>query len=121
MRETPEVPRPLPPSLPHPGEGEERRPATKGDLTRAFKWQDAAVALAILGGFLGGYVHLLSEAKAQTVPLEKRVDTVEVEQKRVRDDVHELQLDVRELYKTVTTGQRSARLEQPPPSPDGGK
>ncbi len=112
-------------------------PATRADVAhlgdrvnRAFKWQDAAVILAILGGFLGGYGHLMSEATARAEdkisPLRARIDTLEQEQHRARTDVHEVQLDVRELYRSLRDGRRSERLEQPVPAvspttqPDGG-
>lgn len=80
--------------------------------------------VAILGGFLGGYVHLVGEARAQAdagiSPVKSRVDQLEAEQKQVRADVHEVQLDVRELYRVITTGRRSERLESPTPPRDGG-
>lgn len=37
----------------------------------------------------------------------------------IRDDVHELQKDIRELYRVVRDGRRSERLEAPPRQ-DGG-
>lgn len=103
---------------------EKDAPVTKQELKKQLRWQDAAVALAILGGFLGGYVHLVGEARAQAdagvMPLKARVDAIEAEQARVRADVHEVQLDVRELYRALRDGRRSQRLETPPAPVDGG-
>lgn len=100
------------------------KPVTPSDLRKQFRWQDLAVALAILGGFLGGYVHLVGEARAQadagTAPIKARVEALEQEQRQVRVDVHEVQLDVRELYRVIRDGRRSERLERPPPAQDGG-
>ncbi len=59
-------------------------------------------------------------AQAETASLTPRVTAIEAEQKNVRSDVHELQLDVRELYRVVRDGRRSERLEAPP-STDGGR
>lgn len=100
-------------------------PLTADQLRKQFRWQDLAIVLAILGGFLGGYAHLVGEARAQadagTAPLKARVEVLEQEQKQVRADVHEVQLDVRELYRVIRDGRRSERLEQPPaPATDGG-
>lgn len=39
--------------------------------------------------------------------------------RRTAEDMHELQMDIRALYKTMTTGERSPRLERPPN--DGGQ
>ncbi len=58
-------------------------------------------------------------AKAETATLAPRVEAIETEQKNVRSDVHELQLDVRELYRVVRDGRRSERLEAPPVSDAG--
>lgn len=60
-------------------------------------------------------------AQAETASLTPRVTAIETEQKNVRSDVHELQLDVRELYRVVRDGRRSERLEQPPTTADGGR
>lgn len=79
------------------------KPVTPSDLRKQFRWQDLAVVLAILGGFLG-----------------PRVEALEQEQRQVRVDVHEVQLDVRELYRVIRDGRRSERLERPPPAQDGG-
>lgn len=99
-------------------------PVTGKELRRQFKWQDVAVVLAILAGFLGGYRTLLTEARAESdagvKSLESRVNAVETEQKNVRSDLHEVQLDIRELYRSQHEGRRSERLERPLPPPDGG-
>lgn len=101
------------------------KPVTSSDLRKQFRWQDLAVVLAILGGFLGGYVHLVGEARAQAdagiSPLKVRVEALETEQKQVRLDVREVQLDVRELYRVIRDGRRSERLEAPPVTQDGGR
>lgn len=41
--------------------------------------------------------------------------------RRLSDDNHETQLDVRELYRVIRDGRRSERLEAPPPITDGGR
>lgn len=82
--------------------------------------KDIAVLLAVASGLIGGYVHIVSEAKAQTEagmkPVEVRLATVEQEQRQVKNDLHEVQTDIRALYKAMMTGQRQERLEG-----DGGK
>lgn len=101
------------------------QPVTEAQLKKQFRWQDLAVVLAILGGFGSGYVHLIGEARAEAdagvAVLRPRVEALEGRVERISVDLHNTQLDIRELYKTVTTGRRSERLEQPPPpSGDGG-
>jgi len=51
-------------------------------------------------------------------PLERRMVVVEQRQLNQGTDIHELQLDVRALYKAVMTGQAQPRLEAP--AKDGG-
>jgi hypothetical protein len=103
---------------------EDDKPATTGEMKKQFKWQDVAVVLAILSGFIGGYIHLIDEAKAQSdagmIPLAKRIELVEADQKTIKQDVHETQVDIRALYKAVMTGQKQDRLEVPPNGLDGG-
>ena len=115
------------------------QPATSAELKQAeatISWRSLAqsvVALAtLLGVFFGGYSHIISEARAQTdaglnqltpriVELENRARRNEEVAVRLSGDLHEVQLDVRELYRVIQTGARSARLEAPPTtSADGG-
>ncbi len=87
-----------------------------------------AIVVASLGVILGAWRVVISEAKAQTdagmAPVVARVVVLEQQQQQVRADVHEVQVDIRELYRVVQTGARSVRLETPAPSPapkDGGQ
>ena len=102
-------------------------------MLKKFTWKDAALVAAILSGFLGGYVHLLGEARAQSdagvTPLSRRLDQLEAAhvshvkdageaQRLVREQMHEVQMDIRALYRSQRTGERAPRLEKPPV--DGG-
>lgn len=116
------------------------QPATSAELKQAeatISWRSFAqsiVALTtLLGVFSGGYFHIISEARAQTdaglsqlapriVELENRARRNEEYAAGLSRDVHEVQLDMRELYRVIQTGARSARLEAPPTtSTDGGQ
>lgn len=116
------------------------QPVTNGELRKAFRWQDAAIVIAILGGFGSGYLHLISEARAQAdagiATVKTRLDAVEDEQRRVRLDVQqkvdevkadvadvktqvkEVQGDIRALYRYIQSGKTQPRLETPV---DGGQ
>lgn len=91
-------------------------------LTAAISGLSVAMAL----GTAWAVFHTL-EARAQErvdaglAPMAKRVEVLEQDQRHLREDVHEVQVDIRALYKAVTTGQRQERLEQPPPPKDGGQ
>ena len=95
---------------------------------KIFNLAVAGVALLIsLGTLIGGYNHIISEARAQAdagvQPIDRRVTILEQQQVQTRQDVHEVQVDIRSLYKAVMTGERQNRLEQPAPIPkpaDGG-
>lgn len=108
-------------------------PVTSDELRKAFRWQDVALVLAILGSFLGGYIHLVGEARAQsdagTAPLKVELADLAARQRRyedenqrvhgeVRQELHEVQVDIRALYKAVMTGAPQPRLEAPA---DGGR
>lgn len=95
--------------------------------------------VAVLAGGGGFAAWVVGQAQAQTVTTmsslkeegaqrERRVELVEravrehvtdeaQARRQTREDVHEVQLDVRALYKYMQTRQPQARLEQPP---DGG-
>lgn len=100
----------------------DKEAVTNGELKKQFRWQDAAIVLAILGSFATGYIHLVETARAEgdasVTPLTKRVDLVEQEQRHLKDDMHEIQVDIRSLYKAWKTGQEQERLEAPL---DGGR
>lgn len=61
-------------------------------------------------------------AEARVAPLEGRVTTIEQRLGFTSNDIHEVQLDLRELYRVGRTKERSARLEEPLPliPRDGG-
>lgn len=104
-------------------------PVTNGELKRALSLNDVklvAVAITVaVGTAFGAYRVVLGEAKAQTDAgvqvLERRLTTVEQRQQQQAADIHEVQVDIRALYRTITTGERSARLERPPAAVDGGR
>lgn len=88
---------------------------------------------ALLSMFFGGYFALITRVEAATdagiaqlaprvTELENRAMRNEEAERRLASDLHEVQLDVRELYKVIQTGARSPRLEAPlGPSDGGGK
>jgi hypothetical protein len=91
----------------------------------------AGVVGAVLA-MAGSYTAwILSEARAQgkdagsaISEVKARVERVEAAQAQVnqalKEDLHEIQVDIRSLYKSNQTGTRSARLEAPLPVRDGG-
>lgn len=98
--------------------------------------RDAALVVVTLVAVVGLAVyaqstmdeHLTRKVDAGVVPVARRVDELDaafkahaVESQQVhaeiRDDLHELQQDVRALYRAVQTGQPQPRLERPV---DGG-
>lgn len=101
------------------------------------------MSLGVAGGFsvatLGGMAYAFDSlehrakdagadaAKTEVVGLRATVDAdhavlqvVVKQQAQQSDDTHELQKDVRALYKAVLTGQPQERLERPPTPKDGG-
>lgn len=66
----------------------------------------------------------LQRTKQQVDDLEAKFDMhikdAAAERRALTEDLHEVQMDIRALYKVVQTGERSARLERPLPTPDGG-
>ena len=103
----------------------------QGSLLR--KVRGAVTLVAILGAIvtpIGGFsVWLLREAKAQGADAGVRADSVradfETHKKdsaqahlQLKDDIHEVQGDIRALYKAVMTGARQERLER---NGDGGR
>jgi hypothetical protein len=77
--------------------------------------QAIVTILGIAGVLLGAYNHVIGEARAQTAtvlaPMSERLQIVEAENKAVKADVHEVQADIRALYKAVMTGAPQPRLE----------
>lgn len=66
----------------------------------------------------------LAAMKEQMQGQQVRLENVEKVQQNTQSDVHEVMVDVRALYRSQQTGERSARLERPAPppsSPDGGR
>lgn len=51
---------------------------------------------------------------------EARLQVLEQTSKATQADVHEARGELRDLYRAVMDGQRSRRLEAPPPALDGG-
>ena len=77
--------------------------------------QAIVTILGIAGVLLGAYNHVIGEARAQTAvvlaPMNTRIEIVEAETKSTKADVHEVQADIRALYKAVMTGVPQPRLE----------
>lgn len=103
-------------------------PVTKDELKASLNLNDfklvcVAVVVAV-GTAFGAYRVVLNDARAQTDAgvgeVTRRIVAVEQEQGRLKADIHEVQKDIRALYRTITTGQRSERLESPPQR-DGGQ
>lgn len=88
--------------------------------------RDALMLLLTLaiGGGAAGYAQSKVDEKLHAsvdggiAPLERRMSEVESRAKQQASDIHELQVDIRALYKAVMTGVPQARLEQSPR--DGG-
>ena len=59
----------------------------------------------------------VTEIQSRIARDEVEITSVKVEVKEVKADVREVQLDLRELYRTMQTGERSVRLENPPQVP----
>lgn len=106
-------------------------PVTRGAMRQAFRINEIftflVAAMTAVGAVFGAYKLLLSEARAEAdagiAPVERRVQVLEQEAKQQREDTHEVQMDIRSLYRAVTTGKKQERLEKPPPPPapkDGG-
>lgn len=78
-----------------------------------------AVGMALaVSGLAFAQTGVKSTVDAGVRPLELRLDTVERRQLAQQDDIHEVQVDIRALYKAVMSGERQARLET---LPDGGR
>lgn len=84
-----------------------------------------AAALAGMAAFAYGQSRFESKTAEQIdagiEPVEKRLTIVEQQQKEQRADIHEVQADIRALYKAVMTGREQPRLERPLVAPDGGQ
>lgn len=117
---------------PEPRKATGEHPVTAGELKHVVKIHDARVILSvvatIIGTTVGAWMLIRSEARAEakvvTVEVTRRLDAVEQAQRehledsrrvhqQVREDLHEVQADIRDLYKTITTGRPSPRLERP--------
>ncbi len=114
-------------------------PATMRDVKDAKKSVEHRATLLFVLGALGtlggGFLSVRAIAQdAGSAPAAKvaadlsgvipRVTALEQGQIQQRADTHELQVDIRELYRAQRTGRKSERLEQPAPvpkSPDGGQ
>lgn len=124
------VPSPQPP-LP-PLEEPKTDPAiriVKKSMRKELSWQGAKLTImtsvVAVGTAFGAYRVVLSEAAAQTDAgvrvHEQRITTLEQQQKETRSDLHELQMDIRELYRVMPRRHDSERLEKPLPAVDGGR
>jgi len=80
-----------------------------------------AVGASVVAGILFVDNRVQAQTDAGVRVHESRIVALEQQQAQVRTDVHEVQLDIRELYKVVQTGRRSSRLEQPVPMQDSGR
>lgn len=101
-------------------EAEER----EGKMVRSAKATAVFVGLVAaivvpLGGF-AAWVLGRAEAAGEDAgrKLEAHKEESAQAHRQMRDDTHELQMDVRALYKALMTRQPQARLERPP---DGGE
>lgn len=64
------------------------------------------------------------EVQVEVIALKNRASALEQGQVQQRADTHEVQVDIRELYRVVRDGRKSDRLEAPAPAPaptDGGR
>lgn len=109
-------------------------PATK-PLEQLWVWlqrqlgQNAAVLLLFAGLLLvvgakgSDKLEEIATKKAgeQVDPVKRQVDEHEQRLKHHSEDLHQTELDMRELYKVLPTIRRSERLEHPWPSHDGGE
>lgn len=110
------------------------QPVTNGEMKKALTWHDVrTIGTIIISIFLGGvfsFQFLVREAQAQvdagtrtierrTTLLENQISEHEVESARVhaemKDNLKEVQADIRALYKAVMTREPQPRLER-----DGG-
>ncbi len=105
-------------------------PVTKDELRRTLNVNDVKTTVAMvvvaIGTVFAAYRVVLSEARAQSDAgvsvIERRVTNVEQKQAQQSADLHEVQVDIRELYRSMQTGRPSPRLEAPlPPAKDGGQ
>lgn len=115
-------------------------PITAPELRRALTWSDLRAAglvlVAIVAGTVSAWQLLTSTARAQAADagaeVTRRVQAMEdagrrhvaesdATHARLQADLHELQQDLRELYRVVRDpSRRSERLESPP-TVDGGR
>lgn len=113
-------------SGPLPAKNTGEYPVTKKELLRQLRFQDlliiGSVIATVVTGVFSGYFKVVQDARAETElvvkPLEFRISTLEQNQTNLRGDVHEVQLDLRELYKVIRENRRSVRLENAPPEDD---
>lgn len=128
MAEIVPSPRPPAPPLDEPKTDPAIR-IVKKSMRKELNWQGAKLTImtsvVAVGTAFGAYRVVLSEAAAQTDAgvrvHEQRIVTLEQQQQQTRTDLHEVQTDIRSLYKAVLTGQRQERLEKPLPAVDGGR
>ncbi len=134
-------PRPVSVSPPDPGdEGPSGlHPVLKSDMRKAFRINEAfTLVVSMLVGlaalWMGQYIFVsqaraaakevadsgIEQMKSEVQAAKLRLDQVEQAQKEVKSDLHEVQVDIRELYRSSRTGQKSERLEKPAPVKDGG-
>lgn len=128
MAEIVPSPRPPAPPLDEPKTDPAIR-IVKKSMRKELNWQGAKLTIATtviaIGTAFGAYRVVLSEAAAQTDAgvrvHEQRIVTLEQQQKETRSDLHELQMDIRELYRVMPRRHDSERLEKPLPAVDGGQ
>jgi len=69
----------------------------------------------------GGIAPVREELRQHVLEEERRHAAEEQQYRQVKEDLHEVQMDIRALYRAVQTGQPQPRLERPLPQPiDGG-
>jgi len=97
----------------------EHEKAEKANVTEAIlKHAAIAIGSVVIAVFGAGWTALgqvdtrVKERTENAVaPIEARLKIVEGEQAAVKSDVHEVQADIRALYKAVMTGNPQPRLE----------
>lgn len=80
-----------------------------------------AVAVSVIMAIIFIDNRVQAQTDAGVKVHEERITTLEHQQTQLQGDVHEVQTDIRSLYKAVMTGRPQERLEKPAPEhKDGG-
>lgn len=109
----------------------EDSPVTLAQMIRAMRWQDLVIVVTAIGALGTGYRTFVGAAQAQAdaglKPIVERVEKLEdatkemkADSKNLHDDMRNIALDIRDLYRSAHYGDRSERLEKPPMMTDAG-